>query len=72
MFDKINRVGTIIRGDAYAGWKIRVEKEQRDSGGYLILIWSEASDQGFDGWVGSAEELEPYFREAGWDIRWEG
>lgn len=62
--------GTIVGGD-YEGWHVRVDDDSANTGGYLILVWSEISSPAFDDWVESLDALNRYFEERNWLVSWD-
>lgn len=60
-----------ITAGTMAGWVVRVEDDDANTGGYLILFWDERSDDGGDYWVEHYDDLEPFFKESGWEVVWE-
>ena len=67
----INKVGEIISGTDYVGWNIEIKNDIPNEGCYLILIWSDEKNEGYDDWVGSKADLQFYFLEKGWSVRWD-
>ena len=67
----INKQGKIISGNDYVGWNVEIKDDEPNDGGYLILIWSDETDQGYDDWVGSRGDLNDYFTEKGWVVNWD-
>jgi hypothetical protein len=53
---------------------VLVEHDAKDTGGYFIYQWPPDTDASgpctFDDWVETAEDLQSYFEESGWDIVW--
>jgi hypothetical protein len=54
---------------------VGVERDVEDTQGYFVLqSWDGPTGPGrlgvFDDWVETREELEEYFRGAGWQVRW--
>ena len=53
---------------------VLVEHDPKDTGGYFIYKWPPNADTSgpctFDDWVETAEDLQLYFEESGWDIIW--
>ncbi len=66
----INKKGTIVSSGDYCGWNIEIKDETQTNGGYIILIWSEETNEGYDGWVGAYTDLDGYFSESKWLINW--
>lgn len=69
LMNKIGKKGR-IRSGQYAGFFVRVDDDAKSTGGYLILIWKDNPSVGYDYWVQTVADLEPFIREAGWDIEW--
>ncbi|HWX66220.1 MAG TPA: hypothetical protein VNZ27_07270 [Rhodanobacter sp.] len=69
--EHINKTGKIIAGPDYVGWKLKIKDDQPNTSGYLILIWSDEIDQGYDDWVGSKDDLDGYLSESGWTVEWD-
>ncbi len=67
---RVGVIGKILQGEE-KGFFVKVIDDSDSTGGYLILTSEEKSfGSGFDGWVKNREDLEGYFREAGWKIDW--
>lgn len=67
----IDKKGKITSKGRYHDWSIEIKKSSPSAGGYLILIWSDETGEGYDGWVGSEEDIEGYFSESGWVVEWD-
>ena len=67
---KVGEVGKIMAGEN-SGRYVQVVDDRANSGGFLVLTASGPDmREGFDSWVESAEVLERFFVEAGWDVDW--
>ena len=69
---EIGKIGVIEQGDD-KGCQIKVLDDQDSTGGFLIITGKNLNDpneEAFDDWVGSEKELEGYFKESNWVIRW--
>ena len=68
---RIGSLGLIVSGREEGRW-VEVVDDHNESGGYLILTFADAhrSPDAFDAWVESILDVELYFDECGWDIRW--
>jgi hypothetical protein len=69
---EIGRLGVIERGDD-AGFQIKVLDDSDNSGGFLIITGKNLNDrssEAFDGWVATKEELQGYFEESKWVVKW--
>jgi hypothetical protein len=64
---KINIEGIILKGDDF-GMKIKIVDDSKNTGGYLILTYDNI--EGFDNWVETYFELEEYFKDSNWVIKW--
>jgi len=68
----INKTGLINSGE-YTGRYVKVQDDTDNTGGYLVLLSKSkdfTSEDGFDDWVESLDDLEGYFDERGWQIIW--
>jgi hypothetical protein len=65
----VGKVGRIKSGE-YAGFSVRIDDDSRNTGGYLILLWKDATSTGYDDWVKDLTDLDAFFRESGWDMEW--
>jgi len=65
----VGRKGTIENGE-YAGFTVRIDDDRKNTGGYLIIVEKENSNEGFDDWVEAESDLEQFLREAEWMIEW--
>ena len=69
---EIGKIGIIESGDE-AGFHVQVIDDSESTGGYLILTGKNLSDpntEAFDSWVANEQELESYFNESKWQIKW--
>lgn len=70
---KLNTVGKIVEGDS-KGHYLLIKDDLDNSGGYLILVSKNPSltncDEGYDNWVGNLTDLEHFFMESNWKIKW--
>ncbi len=69
---EIGKLGLIESGDE-KGFQVKVLDDSESTGGFLILTGKNLNDssvEAFDGWVGSYKELEGYFKESNWIIKW--
>lgn len=71
---QINKIGLILEGND-KGWYVRIEDDTQNTGGYLIhtfnsLDLEDIDRQGFDSWVESIIDLEAYFQESSWKVKW--
>jgi hypothetical protein len=66
----IGRVGRIVQGDDVGAY-VKVVDDRANSGGFLILLGSDAGfEKGSDGWVENLETLAAYFKESSWQVEW--
>lgn len=65
-----NKIGKIIAGDEMGGF-IKIINDIENTGGYYILF-SENIDFVcvYDSWVENQEDLNKYFEESKWIIKW--
>lgn len=68
---RLDTVGEILAG-VDAGRFVEIADDRATSGGFLVLVYSNAdrSGEGFDSWVESLDDVDAYFEENGWDVRW--
>jgi hypothetical protein len=67
---KINTRGRIITGEN-AGWYVTVVDDQKNTGGYLVLVESDKNDdEGYDYWVANRQQLEDAFKVSWWEVEW--
>jgi hypothetical protein len=68
---RFGKLGLIIAGREEGRW-VEVLNDQEESGGYLILTYSDLdrSPVVFDAWVESLVDVELFFEECQWQIRW--
>lgn len=64
-----------VANSVRAGHRVRVEEDRENSGGFLVFEWWDGSDGpnepgAFDSWVETADHLQAYFQEAGWQVDW--
>jgi hypothetical protein len=63
--------GTIRTGDM-AGYRVRVEDDFQNTGGYLICFWSESEPNiGGDHWVEYYDHLLAALRDLDWNVTWD-
>lgn len=67
--------GKVVNSE-HPNMPVRVEDDSHQSGGILIYTWWDGSNGpnkngAFDDWVESPGDLEQFFAEAGWTVRWE-
>ncbi len=71
---KIGQVGriTLATDQAEIGHYVKVENDAENTGGFLILMASDAAlrADGSDNWVETPGDLEAFFRESGWEVEW--
>ena len=65
----IGRTG-LIRDGEYDGYSIRIDDDRINTGGYLILVWKNNTNEGFDDWVQSEDDVDKYLLESGWTVAW--
>jgi hypothetical protein len=65
----VGRKGTVKNGK-HVGFTVRIDNDQKNTGGYLILLENEYSTEGFDYWVKTEKDLEQFFYESEWIIEW--
>jgi hypothetical protein len=63
--------GYITRGTE-AGRVVRVTRDDESTGGYFIIIQTSptVTQGGFDNWVETEADLEAFFAESGWNVKW--
>lgn len=68
----IGVLGEIVAG-AEAGRFVEVVDDAENTGGFLIVTYADAdrSPEVFDAWVESIVDVELYFEELGWSVRWQ-
>jgi hypothetical protein len=68
---RIGSLGLIVTGREEGRW-VEVIDDHEDSGGYLVLTYSDSdrSPDVFDAWVESIIDVDRYFDECEWEIRW--
>lgn len=64
----LNIEGLIVAGTKYVGWKVKVEDDYENTGGFLILVWNE--EKGFDDWVEQPKGVVELFKTRQWQVRW--
>lgn len=63
--------GTIVSGTK-AGYRIRIDDDLENTGGFLIIFWKpDAPHVGADYWVELYSDIMPFFVESGWKVEWE-
>jgi hypothetical protein len=68
----IGKIGVIERGDD-VGLQVKVLDDSESTGGFLIITGKNLNDkslEAFDVWVASKEELQGYFEESNWAVKW--
>ncbi|WDT86651.1 hypothetical protein [Alteromonas sp. 009811495] len=69
---KLDVIGIIERGDD-AGSQVKVIDDSANTGGFLIITGKDLKNQqleAFDDWVQNEHELQEFFKQSGWLIRW--
>lgn len=69
---EIGRLGVIERGYD-AGFQIKIIDDSDNTGGFLIITGTNLNDkssEAFDGWVATKEDLQVYFEEFNWVVKW--
>jgi hypothetical protein len=68
---RIGELGEILTGSE-AGRFVEVVDDAENTGGYLIVTYadSERAPDVYDAWVESVVDVELYFEDAGWEVRW--
>ena len=69
---EIGIIGLIESGDQ-AGMQVKILDDSKSTGGYLILTGENLDNkdlEAFDDWVATKNELEGYFNESKWEIKW--
>lgn len=69
---ELGALGFIESGDE-EGFQIKILDDSDNTGGFLILTSKDLSDknaEAFDSWVSSYSELERYFYESNWVVKW--
>jgi hypothetical protein len=66
----IGIVGRIVSSGERCGWYVKVQGDSENSGGFLILEWSENPRIGFDSWVNTRGDVDRFFEESGWQVDW--
>ena len=69
---EIGKLGVIEHGDD-TGFQIKVLDDSDNTGGFLIITGKNLNDkssEAFDGWVASKEDLQGYFEESKWVVKW--
>lgn len=64
----LNKKG-IIQNGKYKDWKITVLYDEKDTGGYYVLIWSPQNNVGFDDWFDNYKDAEKFVLNE-YDIVW--
>ncbi len=68
----IGKIGVIERGYDI-GLQVKVLDDSENTGGFLIITGKNLNDkslEAFDDWVASKEELQGYFEESNWSVKW--
>ena len=70
----LETVGSILNS-AKQSHMIRVSDDSANTGGFLIFQWWKGStgpsqNAAFDDWVEDEQELNRYFDQSSWEIRW--
>jgi len=70
---RIGVVGQIVRG-AEEGRFVEILDDAENTSGYLIVTYadSDRSPVAFDAWVESIADVELYFEESDWQVKWPG
>ena len=65
-------LGEIVAGTD-TGRFVEIVDDGENTGGFLIVTYADAdrSPVVFDAWVESIIEVEMYFEESGWSVRWQ-
>jgi hypothetical protein len=64
----LNKIGRIVEGNETG---LLVKVEPLESGGYLILTWSDIENfQGCDDWVENLEMVKHWFEASHWKVLW--
>jgi len=69
---EIGRIGLIEAGDD-TGFQVKILDDSENTGGFLIITGknlSESNSESFDDWVAGKKELQSYFKESNWVIKW--
>jgi hypothetical protein len=69
---EIGKIGKISAGDN-KGWQLKVINDEKNTGGYLVVIsrdFSNPQAEAYDDWVDSLESLKQYFEESKWVVEW--
>jgi hypothetical protein len=69
---RVGVLGRIVSGDRQGSY-VRVDDDQQNTGGYLVLVSADPtfkSGEGSDDWVESEQHLEAYFRASKWAVNW--
>ena len=69
----LNRLGCITSGQE-VGRFVEVLDDSENTGGFLIFTYQDAqrSPEVFDAWVETWPDVGSYFREAEWEVEWQG
>lgn len=70
---RVGVLGRIVAGEG-AGRIVEVADDTETSGGFLILTYDSVDRSGnaYDSWVESIVDVELYFAETGWEVKWLG
>ncbi len=60
--------GTVREGE-YAGWRLLVQDDREQTGGWLILLEHPTDRTGYDNWV-ERGGLQAYLAEVSWSVEW--
>ncbi len=70
---QIDTIGVIESGDE-AGNQVKIIDDSNSTGGYLILTGKDLSNpniEAFDSWVASMTDLQGFFNESKWVVKWQ-
>ena len=68
---RLGLLGQILTGRE-VGRIVEVVDDSDNTGGFLIFTYADEhrSPEVFDAWVSTLAEVDSYFRESNWTIRW--
>ncbi|WP_299589623.1 hypothetical protein [uncultured Microbulbifer sp.] len=69
---QVGKIGLIESGDDQ-GLQVKIIDDSESTGGFLVLTGKELNNPNspaFDSWVANIEELNSYFKESNWVIKW--
>lgn len=68
---RVGVLGEILTGTE-AGRYVEIVDDAENTGGYLIVTYADAlrSPEVYDAWVESVVDVELYFEDAAWSVRW--